>query len=359
MSSNGKLHVVIMAGGIGARLWPISRRSRPKQFQPLLSERTLLLDTYERVRPLTKPERVWVVTNAEHLPLAQSQLPKVPPQNILGEPVGRSSAPAVALAAARIAHADPQAVVVATPVDSYIGDPVAYRDYIATAVEAAQERFIVVLGVMPSHPETGYGYIQRGKRLKKPASGAYRVERFTEKPDEATAERYLAHGGYYWNMGQFIFRADHFMDRCAFHLPEVAAAMRKLAASEGPTTKAMEEVYRNLPSVSMDYGIAEREEDMAVVPTALEWSDVGHWRSVKEIARRRGLLERRPENHIAVNSPDCFVLTDSGRLIVTVGVEGYIIVDTDDALLVVREENAQDVRDALEEIERRGKKNRL
>ncbi len=160
-------------------------------------------------------------------------------------------------------------------------------------------------------------------------------------------------------MGQFIFRADHFMDRCSFHLPEVAEAMRKLAESEHPAAELIERVYRDLPSVSMDYGIAEREEDMAVVPTALEWSDVGHWRSVKEIARRRGLPARPSKNHIAVNSPNCFVMADSGRLVVTVGVEGYIIVDTDDALLVVREENAQDVRDALQEIERRGKEGYL
>jgi len=149
------------------------------------------------------------------------------------------------------------------------------------------------------------------------------------------------------------------MDRCAAHLPEVAKAMRKLAESEDPTGELIEQVYRSLPSVSMDYGIAEREEDMAVVPTALEWSDVGHWRSVKEIARRRGLPARPPENHVAVHTSNCFVMADSGRLVVTVGVEGYIIVDTEDALLVVREENAQDVRDALEEIERRGKEDYL
>ncbi len=359
MAAEGNTHVVIMAGGIGARLWPISRRSRPKQFQPLLSDRTMLFDTYERVRPIAAPERVWVVTNAEHVPLAQSLLPKVPPENVLGEPVGRSSAPAAALAAARILRADPEAVVVATPVDSYIGDPITYCDYIGTAVEAAGEGFIVVLGVMPSHPDTGYGYIQRGKRLSKPSTGAYRVERFTEKPDDQTAERYLAHGGYYWNMGQFIFRADHFMDRCAAHIPELAEAMRKLSKADELTPGLVEQVYRDLPSISMDYGIAEREENMAVVPTALDWSDVGHWRSVKEIARRRGILGARPEDHIAVNSSNCFVVAKSGRLVVTVGVEGYVIVDTDDALLVVREDAAQDLRDALDEIERRGKEEHL
>jgi len=359
MAPTSDLHVVILAGGIGTRLWPISRRTRPKQFQPLLSHRSMLQDTYERIRPLTTPERVWVVTNAEHVSTVQSQLPELPAENILGEPVGRNSAPAVALAVARIARTEPQALVLATPADSYIGDPIAYRDYVATALEAAQEGFIVVLGVMPSHPETGYGYIQRGERLKKPASGAYRVARFTEKPDEKTAERYLGHGGYYWNMGQFIFRADVFMDRCALHLPEVAAAARKLAESEDPSGELIAEVYRDLPSISIDYGIAEQEENMAVVPTALEWSDVGHWRAVKQIAARRGTPNLIPEDHIAVNTRNCFVLAGSGRLVVTVGVEGYIIVDTDDALLIVREDSAQEVREALEEIARRGKEEYL
>jgi len=359
MMPGNNLHVVILAGGVGTRLWPISRRTRPKQFQPLLSSRSMLVDTYERIRPLVSPERVWVVTNAQHVSTVQSQLPELPAENTLGEPIGRSSAPAVALAAALIARRDPQALVLASPADSYIGDPITYRDYVATALEAAREEFIVVLGVMPSHPETGYGYIQRGERLKKPASGAYRVARFTEKPDERTAQRYLSHGGYYWNMGQFIFRAGFFMDRCAIHLPEVAAAARKLAEWEDATGEVMEQVYRELPSISVDYGIAEQEENMAVVPTALEWSDVGHWRAVKQIAARRGAPGPQPDNHIAVNTNNCFVIAGSGRLVVTVGVEDCVIVDTPDALLIVHEDSAQEVREALEEIARRGKEGYL
>ena len=359
MTMEERLHVVIMAGGVGTRLWPVSRRSRPKQFQPLLSERTMLVDTYQRARPLTSPERVWVVTSAEFVDLVHGQLPDIPRANILGEPVGRNSAPAVAFAVARIASREPEAIVVATPADSYIGDATTYHDYVGTAVEAAQEGFIVVLGVMPSHADTGYGYIQRGERLKKPSTGAYRVARFIEKPDEKTAERYLAHGGYYWNMGQFIFQAERFMESCALHLPEVAEGVRKLAEGEEPDQALVAEVYENLPSISMDYGIAEQEQDMAVVPTALEWSDVGHWKSVKEIARRRGALDLRPQNHVGVDTTNCFVMADSGRLVVTVGLRDCVIIDTDDALLVVHEDKAQEVREALEEIERRGKTEQL
>ena len=358
MTPPERIHVIIMAGGIGTRLWPISRRSRPKQFQPLLSERSMLVDTYERVLPLSRADHIWVVTGAEFVGLVREQLPNLPPGNVLGEPVGRNSAPAVALAAARIARREPEAVVLATPSDSFIGDAVAYRDYVAVAVQAAACGSIVTLGVIPSRPDTGYGYIKRGDRLDT-VVGAYRVERFTEKPDAPTAQHYLAAGGYYWNMGQFIFRAGHFMDRCAVHLPDVARAMRELAALDELTPEALAQVYSKLPAISFDYGIAEREKEMALVPTALEWSDVGNWRAVKEIAVRHGIPARLQGDHIGVDSANCLVLSSSGRLVVTVGVEGCVIVDTGDALLIVHEEKAQEVRAALDEIERRGKEERL
>lgn len=355
MASKPNLHVVIMAGGVGSRLWPISRRSRPKQFQPLLSEHTMLADTYERILPLTTPDRVWVVTSAEFVDLVCKQLPELPKDNVLGEPRPCNSAPAAALATARIAHREPKAIVLATPADSYIGDAAAYRDYISVAVDTALEGFIVTLGVIPSHPDTGYGYIKRGHRLATPSGGAYRVDLFTEKPDLETAQRYLADGGYYWNMGHFIFQAGYFMERCAVHLPEIAQAMTKLATTKDPSGELLTKVYQDLPCISLDYGIAEREEDMAVVPTAVEWSDVGSWRAVKEIAGRHGPLDLRSENHIGIDTRNCFVMAGSGRLVVTVGLEGCVIVDTDDAILIVHEDKAQEVRQALEEIERKGK----
>jgi mannose-1-phosphate guanylyltransferase/mannose-6-phosphate isomerase len=352
------MHVVILAGGVGTRLWPVSRRALPKQFQALLSPRTMLEETYQRILPLASPERVWVVTGAEFTKLVRRQLREVPPENVLGEPIGRSSAPAVALAVARIERSEPEATVLMTPADSYIGDAAAYRDYVSVAAETAGGGFIVTLGVVPPRPETGYGYIKRGRRLEQPA-GAYWVERFTEKPDAATAAQYIAHGGYYWNIGHFIFRADVFMEKCEQHLPAVAKGVRRLAAEPGPSEELAAQVYREMPSISIDYGIAEKEERLAVVPTALEWSDVGSWRAVKEIAGRHGALDLKPENHVGVESEDCFVMAGSGRLVVTVGMKGCVIVDTPDAVLIVDAEKDQLVREALEEIERRGKEEHL
>lgn len=348
------MYVVILAGGAGTRLWPLSRRSQPKQFLAFISTRSMLQDTYQRVSPVTSPEQVWVVTGADFAELARSQLPEVPPENVLAEPVGRSSAPAAALAAARIARRDPGAIVLVTPADSYIGDPAVYIDYLAIAREAAERRFIVTLGVIPTHPDTGLGYIKRGEHLPG-IGGAYRVQRFTEKPDRATATRYVADGGYYWNMGQFVVQAGHFMERCAAHLPEVAQAASHLAEQEALSLDEIGRWYAELPTISLDYGIAERERDMAVVPTAVEWSDLGNWRAVKEITARRGAVVPSAGDHISLDEDGCFVLGRSGRLVVTIGAQGLVVVDTPDALLIVHEDRAQEVKEALEEIEARGR----
>jgi mannose-1-phosphate guanylyltransferase len=359
MRTEGNMHVVIRAGGAGTRLWPISRRNRPKQFHPLLSTRTMLQETYARVRPFTTPDRVWVVTGAQFVDMAQQQLPELPPQHILGEPEPRNSAPATALAVARIARADPSAIVLDTPSDSYLRDADAYREYVALAVEVAAVNGIVTLGIVPSRPDTGYGYIQRGERLEKPITWAYRVARFTEKPDAKTAARYVADGGYYWNMGHFIFRAGVFMDRCARHLPDVAAAMRKLAAADPSDRKLIAAVYRDLPSISLDYGIMEKEQDMVVIPTALEWSDVGNWAAVRELALRHPHPDLLIASHIALDSEDSFLYSDTNRLVVTIGVHNCVIVDTPDALLIVHQDKAQEVRDALAEIEKKGQGSHL
>jgi len=356
MVGDTTLYVVILAGGQGTRLWPVSRRSQPKQFHALLTHRTMLEETYDRVLPLTTPERIWVVTGAESVELVRSQLPDLPETNVLGEPVGRNSAPAAALAVARITRADSEATVLVTPADSYILDAAAYRDYIATAVEAAQTAAIVVLGIIPTSPNTNYGYIKRGARLEKPRA-AYRVERFTEKPNVYTAAQYVADGGYYWNMGQFVFQAGLFMEKCETYLPEVAERVRQLAETPDPTGELTAQLYETMPSISLDYGIAEKEPNLAVIPVAVEWSDLGNWQAVKEISVRHGYPPS--ENHIAIDSADCYVMARSGRLVVTIGVEGYVIVDTPDALLVVREDESAKVREALEEIEERGKEGYL
>jgi mannose-1-phosphate guanylyltransferase len=274
MANSSAMHVVILAGGAGTRLWPVSRRSQPKQFQALLTDRTMLEETYDRVLPLSAPERIWVVTGAESVEIVRRQLPDLPESNLLGEPVGRNSAPAAALAVARIAKLDPEATLLVTPADSYILDAAAYRDYLSLAAEVAQAGPIVVLGIISTSPNINYGYIKRGLRLDRP--GSYQVERFTEKPNLFTAAQYVADGGYYWNMGQFVFRAGVFMEKCDQYLPEVAERVRRLAETPDPSGALLAEIYETMPSISLDYGIAEKEPNLAVIPVAVEWSDLGN-----------------------------------------------------------------------------------
>ncbi len=355
MSVGKELHVVLLAGGVGTRLWPISRRSRPKQFQALFSERSLLQQTYDRVRPLTSPENIWVVTGIEFTDLVREQLPEVSADQILGEPEGKNTAPAAALAVARIARARPGAIVLVTPSDSFIRDDSAYQEYVSLAVEVAAAGHIVTMGIVPSRPDTGLGYIQRGERLERPTTWAYRVARFTEKPDAETAARYVADGGYYWNMGHFIFSAKKFMESCDKYLSEVATGVRKLASVPASNRELMAEVYRTFPNISLDYGIAEKETDMVVIPTALEWSDLGSWSAVKETYARHGGADADAEDHLEVNCSDCLVLPRSGRLVVTVGMEGCVVVDTPDAVLVIRDEASQEMRDALAQLEKKNK----
>ncbi len=356
MGPTGSLHVVVLAGGVGTRLWPVSRRSQPKQFQALLSERTMLEETYARVLPLTSPDRAcgWSPARnpwnwfARSFRTYRARMSSANPSAAIARPPPR-------LAVARIVRVDPDATVLMTPADSYIVDAAAYRDYISTAIEAAATGAIVVLGIIPTAPNTNYGYIKRGARLDKPTA-AYRVERFTEKPNAYTAAQYVADGGYYWNMGQYVFRADVFMEKCEQYLPEVASRVRQLA-EKSPTAESFASLYQDMPSISLDYGIAEKEPNLAVVPTAVEWSDLGNWQAVKDISVRHGVPPS--PNHIAIDSEDCYVMARSGRLVVTIGLQGYVIVDTPDALLVVREDESAKVREALDEIVKRGKEEHL
>jgi mannose-1-phosphate guanylyltransferase len=350
---------VIMAGGSGTRFWPLSRKVWPKQFLALAgASESLLQSTVRRIEGLVPSERVLIVTSEQHAQATREQLPRLPPENVLAEPAARNTAPCVAWAAAAVSARSPRAVMTVLPADPHIADEPAYRELLARAISAAQAGGLVTIGVSPERPETGYGYIESGAQLE---PGVLRVERFVEKPDLARAQEFLRSGRFLWNSGMFFFRADAILAEFERQLPDIHAFARGYTEIVGrPAAEATEYVrsrYAGLTSVSIDHGIMERARDMRVVPGSFGWSDIGSWTTTWELAPKDDKGNALIGETSIVDARNCYVRGRDGRLIALIGVEDLVVVDTDDALLIMPRERAQDVRRVVEDLASRpGKK---
>ncbi|HEX8299916.1 MAG TPA: mannose-1-phosphate guanylyltransferase [Rubricoccaceae bacterium] len=357
------LYAVIMAGGVGSRFWPSSRRAHPKQFLDVFGEASMIQNTFARLQPLVTPERVFVVTNTDYAAKTREHLPAIPVENILAEPVARNTAPCVALAAARLHALDPDATMIVLPADHVITNVARFHDVLAAAVEAAQgpavegERPLVTLGIRPAHPETGYGYLQFDADGDTPDDGpgrktprAHPVLTFAEKPDLATAERFLDAGDFLWNSGMFVWRADAVLDAIARHLPEVFALFAPLEAAFGTAGEAaaIADAYERSPKISIDYGVMERARNVLVVPGDFGWSDVGDWRAVHELADKDDAGNRAEGRVILQDTARSFARASDGRLVVLVGMRDAVVVDTGDAVLVCHRDKAQQVKDVVD-----------
>jgi mannose-1-phosphate guanylyltransferase len=355
-------HAIIIAGGRGTRFWPRSRTRSPKQLLNIVGEKTMLEQTYERIAPLFSPSHVWAVTNTEQAAAVRRQLRQVPSrnapsQNVLVEPFGRNTAAAIGLAAIHLLKkGGGDAVMAVLPADHFIGKPARYRRIIRAALRiAADPGNLVVLGIPPSRPETGYGYIERtsqNSRTKPLAAGdhAYPVRRFTEKPSLEDARKYVASGRYLWNAGMFFWRASTFLENLVRHLPKTHAALMRLGETIGTSRYAatLRREYSRIENISVDYAILEpasrdpKNSRVFVIPAAIDWSDIGSWAAVYE------LLDKRAGKNVTTGK--VFALDASGNLIwspfkfvAAVGVSDLVIVETSDALLVCSRERAQDV----------------
>ena len=347
------MFAIVMAGGVGTRLWPLSRRRSPKQLLALTGDTSLLQQTVARVSGLLKPHDIFVITSQAHVRATQEQLPQLPEDNILGEPLARSTGVAAGLATV-LARRESDEVALVLPADHYLADEGAFTTAIRQAITAAERGYLVTLGVVPKHAATGYGYIKVGEPLHEAVSTAL-VERFVEKPNAPDAESFLREGGYLWNAGIFIWRVYAFRQALERYQPELATALDKIAALHR-TPGWMSDV-RNLlepiPAVQIDAGIAERaaaEGRVAVVPLDAGWSDIGSWSALLEaLSSKSGDSLVASGQHIDRGSKR--VLVHGGeRLVVTVGLEDVIIVDTPDALLVCARDRAEEIKPVLDEI---------
>ncbi len=332
---------LILSGGSGTRLWPLSRELYPKQLLPLVGEHTMLQDTVLRVAGLEAAAPV-VVCNDAHRFLVAEQLRQlgVKPQTILLEPVGRNTAPAIALAALQMA---PDALVLVLPADHLIRDVQAFHAAVRLAMPVAQAGKLVTFGIVPTAPETGYGYI---KRVESGAAGVYPIERFIEKPDAARAAGFLAEGGYYWNSGMFLFRADRYLEELTRHAPDIAAAAREALRTASPDLDFLrvgKAAFEACRSDSIDYAVMEKTRDAVVVPLAAGWSDVGSWSSLCEVLQADAQGNVTRGDVVAEDSTGCYFYSES-RLVSAVGLKDHVVIETKDAVLVAPKDRVQDVK---------------
>ncbi|OQY91751.1 MAG: hypothetical protein B6D41_08930 [Chloroflexi bacterium UTCFX4] len=345
------LYAIILAGGVGSRLWPRSRKLQPKQLLDLVSTRTMLQETHDRIASLTPPENIFVVTNREYVEQVRAQLPDAPPAQIIGEPEGRGTAPPAALVALLLRERDPDAITIILPADHVIQKTQSFVDTLRAAAALANQKYLVTLGVTPTYPETGYGYIEAGDAIALDGHAAFHAHRFREKPNLETAQEFLERGNFYWNSGIFIWRGDAILNAFAQHMPQTLAQLQKIVAAglDAPTFDAE---WGALENETLDFGIMERATRVAMTPLDAGWNDVGSWSALYALMPHDARENVVQGNHIGVHTRASFIYGER-RLIATIGLENMIVVDTDDALLICPQDRAQEVKKIVDELKRR------
>lgn len=352
------MYIVIMAGGSGTRFWPRSRSLYPKQMLQLFGQRSLIQHTYDRISGLTSKDKILVITNISLRDAIIGQLPELPPQNIIAEPFGRNTAPCIALAGAIIQKREKKdEVMVVLPADHLIRSEDKFRECIQSAMECAPgEGCLITVGIKPSYPETGYGYIQKDLEItSRYGRPVFKVKTFAEKPDTDTATNFLKSGDFLWNSGMFIWTVETIMHELDEHQPEIAEAAQTL--KKYVDTKGMDEaiydVYSRIKSVSIDYGVMEIAKKVCVIEADFEWNDVGSWEAVFNISdkdNQHNAVEA-PKN-LMINSNDNYI--HASKLVAAIDVQGLVVVETDDALLICRKDQSQRVKDLVDHMRRKG-----
>jgi len=349
-------YAVIMAGGGGTRLWPLSRKSRPKQMLDLVDERSLFQTAVDRLDGLFTPDRIYVVTVEEQAKGLQAQAPQIPVENYLLEPMPRGTASVVGFAAVAIQNRDPQGSMAVVTADHIIGNEEKFHQLLMAAYDTAQDGYLVTLGISPTSPSTGYGYIQQGKLLGNYRDqGVFQALKFREKPNFERAQKMLADGDHTWNSGMFVWRAEAVMVEIARQMPDLNSKLAKISEAwdQPQSLDVISRIWPTIQPETIDYGIMEGAQSVAVIPARdLDWSDVGAWDAMYDLlpADAEGNIIKGGQ-YISVDSQNTLVYTNQGeRLVVTIGVEDLIVVDTGDVVMVCHKDQAQKVRQAVDQL---------
>ncbi|HUH67369.1 MAG TPA: mannose-1-phosphate guanylyltransferase [Syntrophales bacterium] len=358
------MYAVIMAGGKGARFWPKSREKMPKHLLDIVTKKTIIQETVERITPLVPEKNILIVTGESHADELMRQVPGIPRENIIVEPVGRNTAPCIGLAALHIRRRDPEGLMVVLPADHLIFDAPRFRHLLSVACEAAESApHLVTIGIRPTGPETGYGYLERGfVKTSVKGTDIYTVKTVREKPALKQAKAFLKKGGFLWNSGMFIWKVGTIIGAIERFLPQVHDGLSQINSALGTQKEGevVRRVYDTLPSISIDYGVMEKAKDVLLVEGDFGWSDMGSWDALWEASEKDGCgnAANQRDLFLGVNARNSLVHS-SRRLVALLDVEDLIVVDTEDSVLICKRGGSQDVKKVVEVLESRGKKEYL